>query len=39
MGSYHNISRKHLPLRVAEFRFRHNNQENSDIFSEAIRGC
>ena len=39
MGSYHKVSRKYLPLYVAEFQFRYNNRLNPDIFSEAIRGC
>jgi hypothetical protein len=32
-------SAKYLPLYVAEFQFRYNNQMNADIFEEAIRGC
>jgi hypothetical protein len=33
------VSRKYLPLYVAEFQFRYNNRQNADIFGEAIRGC
>jgi transposase-like protein len=39
MGSYHKVSRKYLPLYVAEFQFRYNNRLNPNIFEEAIRGC
>ena len=39
MGSYHKVSRKYLPLYVAEFQFRYNNRSNPNIFSEAIKGC
>ena len=39
MGSYHKVSRKYLPLYVAEFQFRYNNRSNPDIFGAAIRGC
>jgi hypothetical protein len=39
VGTYHQVSRKYLPLHVAEFKFRYNNRLNADIFGEAIRGC
>jgi transposase-like protein len=32
IGTYHQVSRKYLPLYVAEFQFRYNNRHNSDIF-------
>jgi transposase-like protein len=38
MGTFHKVSRKYLPLYVAEFQFRYNNRLNADIFGEAIRG-
>jgi transposase-like protein/IS1 family transposase len=39
MGTFHKVSRKYLPLYVAEFQFRYNNRENADIFGTAIEGC
>jgi transposase-like protein len=39
VGSFHKVSRKYLPLYVAEFQFRYNNRENADIFGTAIKGC
>jgi transposase-like protein len=39
MGSFHKVSRKYLPLYVAEFQFRYNNRANADIFGQAIAGC
>jgi IS1 family transposase/transposase-like protein len=39
VGSYHKVSRKYLPLYVAEFQFRYNNRQNPDIFGAAIGGC
>ena len=39
VGTFHKVSKKYLPLYVAEFQFRYNNRLNDDIFAEAIRGC
>ncbi len=39
VGTFHKVSRKYLPLYVAEFQFRYNNRDNADIFAEAIKGC
>jgi hypothetical protein len=37
--TFHKVSKKYLPLYVAEFEFRYNNRMNSDIFGAAIAGC
>ena len=39
LGSYHHVSKKYLPLYLAEFQFRHNHRDNPDIFGEVIAGC
>jgi transposase-like protein len=39
VGTFHRVSRKYLPLYVAEFQFRYNNRENDDIFGAAISRC
>jgi transposase-like protein len=39
VGSFHKVSKKYLPLYVAEFQFRYNNRFNCDIFGAAIEGC
>ena len=39
VGSFHKVSKKYLPLYVAEFQFRYNNRFNEDIFGTAIEGC
>jgi transposase-like protein len=39
IGTFHKVSKKYLPLYVAEFQFRYNNRRNPDIFSKAIKGC
>jgi hypothetical protein len=39
IGTFHKVSKKYLPLYVAEFQFRYNNRDNRDIFGTAISGC
>jgi transposase-like protein len=39
IGTYHNVSKKYLPLYLAEFQFRHKNRKNPDICGEAIAGA
>jgi hypothetical protein len=39
VGTYHNVSKKYLPLYLAEFQFRYNNRRESDIFGKAIAGA
>lgn len=39
VGTFHKVSKKYMPLYVAEFCFRYNNRNNENIFGEAIRGC
>jgi hypothetical protein len=38
VGTFHKVSKKYLPLYVAEFEFRYNNRMNADIFKTAIQG-
>jgi hypothetical protein len=39
VGTFHKVSRKNMPLYVAEFQFRYNNRQNEDIFGTAISEC
>jgi hypothetical protein len=39
IGTFHNVSRKYLPVDVAEFEWRHNNRDDPEIFSDAIALC
>ena len=39
VGTYHNVSKKYLPLYLNEFQFRFNNRHNPDIFGKAVAGC
>ena len=37
VGTYHHVSKKYLPLYLAEFQFRHNNRKNPDMFGEKVQ--
>jgi len=39
IGSFHNVSRKYLPLYVAEFEWRYNNRDSPEIFRDAVARC
>jgi transposase-like protein len=39
IGTFHNVSKKYLPLYVAEFEWRYNNRTNPDIFGTAVARC
>jgi transposase-like protein len=39
MGTFHHVSKKYLPLYLAEFQFRFNNRHEADILGKAIAGC
>ena len=39
IGTYHHVSKKYLPLYLAEFQFRHNNRREADIFGKAVAGA
>jgi transposase-like protein len=39
IGTYHNVSKKYLPLYLNEFQWRFNHRKDSDIFISALRGC
>jgi transposase-like protein len=39
IGTYHNVSKKYLPLYLNEFQWRFNHRKDSDIFIAALRGC
>ena len=39
MGTFHQVSKKYLPLYVNEFAWRHSNRNNPDIFHALLAGC
>jgi len=39
VGTYHNVSKKYLPLYLNEFSWRFNHRKDPDIFRSALAGC
>jgi len=39
IGTYHKVSKRYLPLYLAEFQYRYNNRDNKNIFFDVIAGC
>jgi transposase-like protein len=39
MGTFHQVSKRYLPLYLAEFTYRHNRRESPDMFAEVIAAC
>jgi transposase-like protein len=39
VGSFHHVSKKYLPLYLAEFSFRHNHRKGANLFDLLIAGC
>jgi hypothetical protein len=39
VGTFHKVSRNHLPLYLNEFSWRHNNRHNENIFHALLAGC
>jgi transposase-like protein len=39
VGTYHNVSKKYLPLYLNEFQWRFNHRKDPDIFLSALSGC
>ena len=39
METFPHVSKKYLPLYLAELQFRRNNRKNPDILGAAIAGC
>jgi transposase-like protein len=39
IGTFHKVSREHLPLYLNEFSFRHNNRRNPDVFDHVLGSC
>jgi transposase-like protein len=39
MGSFHKVSKTHLPLYLNEFSFRHNHRNDPDVFDAVLESC
>jgi len=38
-GTYHNVSKKYLPLYLGDFQFRYNHRKETEIFGKVIAAC
>ena len=39
VGNYHQVSKKYVPLYLAEFTFRHNHRKDPNRFDSIVAGC
>ena len=39
VGNYQQVSKKCLPLYLAEFTFRHNHRKDPNLFDSIVAGC
>ena len=39
VGTYHKVSKSHLPLYLNEFSWRHNHRNDPEIFKAILAGC
>jgi transposase-like protein len=39
VGTFHQVSKRYLPLYLAEFTYRHNRRNDADLFEQVIRAC
>jgi transposase-like protein len=39
VGTYHKVSKNHLPLYLNEFSWRHNHRNDPEIFKAVLAGC
>jgi transposase-like protein len=39
VGTFHQVSKRYLPLYLAEFTYRHNRRNDTDLFEQVIAAC